>query len=102
MPAPAVLRDQTVTLSDRQPMAFLCLVPGPAGSPEVAVLHRLMRFLDMPGEDETGFHVKVLGLLGDILPHQYPTVEVPSTIFHLVNAHVCVLTMEAMLAVAAT
>ena len=40
VPTPATLRDQTVVLSDRQPMAFLALVPGPASVPEVSVVHR--------------------------------------------------------------
>ena len=67
IPTTAVLRDQTVTLSDRQPLPFLCLVQGPSGTPEVGIIHRLMRYIDMPGEEESGFHDKVLGLLGDIL-----------------------------------
>lgn len=89
IPTPAALRDQTVTLSDHQPLPFLCLVQGPLGTPEVAIVHRLMRYMDMPGEEDSGFHDKVLGLLGDIMPHQYPaTIEVPSTAFHLVGAPV--------------
>ena len=81
IPVPATLRDQTVTLSDRRPMAFLTLVTGPSGKFEVTVVHRLMRYMDMPGEAESGFHNRVMGLLGDILPHQYPVMEVPSTAF---------------------
>ena len=46
IPAPATLRDQTVTVSDRQPMTFLCLVAGP---PEVSIVHRLMRYMDIAG-----------------------------------------------------
>jgi hypothetical protein len=99
IPAPAILRDQTVTLSDRQPMTFLCLAPGPSGAPEVAVLHRLMRFMDMTGKEVSGFHDRVLGLVGDIMPHQYPTVDVPGTTFHLVNTPVRVPTMAAMNAI---
>jgi hypothetical protein len=72
VPTPAALRDQTVILSDRQPMAFLCLVAGPGGTPEVAIVHRLMRYMDMPGEEESGFNDRVLGLLGDIMPHASP------------------------------
>ena len=87
-PTPVVLRDQTVHLSDRQPMAFLCLVAGARGANEVNVLHRLMQCMDMPGDPESGFHDQVLGLLGDIMPHQYPAVEVPGTAFHLVAAPV--------------
>ena len=67
IPTPAQLRDQTVALSDRQPMAFLCLVPGQDGVPdEVSVVHRLLRYVDTPGDDDSGFHDSVLGLLGDI------------------------------------
>ena len=98
LPAPTTLREQTVVLSDRQPLAFLCLVTGANGAPEVSVLHRLMRYMDMPGEDESGFHDRYLGLLGDIMPHQYPSVEVPSTVFHLVGTPVRVPTVGSMLA----
>jgi hypothetical protein len=59
IPTPAALLrdDQTVILSDKQPMAFLCLTPGDSGLPEVAILHRLMRYMDMPGEEAaSGFH----------------------------------------------
>ena len=66
--------------------------------PEVKVVHRLMRYMDMLGEEESGYHDKVLGLLGDIMPHQYPTVEVSSTAFHLVGNPVCVPTIDGMLA----
>ena len=68
---PTVLREQTVVLSDRQPMSFLCLTTGANGFPEVVVLHRLMRYMDMPGEEASGFHDRYLGLVGDIRPHQY-------------------------------
>jgi hypothetical protein len=98
IPAPATLRDQTIVLSDRQPMTFLCLIQGATGNPEVSVLHRLMRYMDMPGEDESGYHDTVLGLVGDIMPHQYPTVEVPGTVFHLIGNPVRVLTTAAMVA----
>ena len=97
VPTPATLRDQTVVLSDRQPMAFLALVPGPAGVPEVSVVHRLMRYMDMPGEPPSGYHDRVLGIMGDIMPHQYPTVEVPGTAFHLVAGPVRVPTTAAMI-----
>ena len=60
------------------------------------MVHRLMRFMDLPGEEASGYHDRVLGLLGDIMPHQYPVVEVPSTCFHLVGNAVRVPTMAAM------
>ena len=102
VPPPATLLNQTVVLSDRQPMPFLCLVGGPGGARQVTVLHRLMKYMDMPGEVESGYHDRVLGLLGDILPHQYPTVEVPCTVFHLVGTPVRVPTTDAMNALVAT
>jgi hypothetical protein len=66
---------------------------------EVVVLHHLMRYMDLPGDDPSGVHDRVLGpLMGDILPHQYPTVEVPGTAFHLISNRVRVPSVEAMLA----
>jgi hypothetical protein len=35
VPTPAALRDQTVAISDRQPLAFLALITGPDGALEV-------------------------------------------------------------------
>ena len=101
-PAPAQLRDQTVALSDRQPMAFLSLIHGPDGSPEVAILHGIVRYMDTPGYNPSGFHDRVLGLLGDILPHQYPAVEVAGTTFHLVGTPTRIPTVNAMQALIPT
>ena len=102
VPVPVTLRDQTAVLSDRQPMAFLCLKLGPRDAREVTVLHRLMKYMGMPGEAESGFHDRVLGLYGDILPHQYPIVDIPSTIFHLIGTPVRVPTTEATAALIPT
>jgi hypothetical protein len=102
VPTPATLRDQTVTLSDRQPMAFMALRTGQDGRYEVVIVHRMMRYLDLPGDDESGFNDRVLGLVGDILPHQYPTVEVPGSAFHLIGSAVRVPTVEAMAALLQT
>jgi hypothetical protein len=103
IPTPAALKDQTVALSDRQPMTFLCMVPGLEGTiGEVTVLHRFLRYVDAPGDDPSGYHDRVLGLLGDILPHQYPVVEVPGSAFHLVGTPVQVPTVAAMEALLAT
>jgi hypothetical protein len=102
VPTPANLRDQTTALSDRQPMAFLALVVGQNGAYEVTVVHRMLRYMDAPGDDPTGLHDRVLGLMGDILPHQYPTVEVPGTAFHLVGNAVRVPTVGAMTALLPT
>lgn len=96
IPVPATLRDQTVLLCDRQPMAFLCLVPRPDGVPEVRILHRLMRYLELPGEHPTGYNDRVLALLGDVRPNQYPVVEVPNTTFHLAGMGVRIPTAAAM------
>lgn len=97
IPTPAALKDQTVALSDRQPMTFLCMVPGPEGTiGEVTILHRFLRYVDAPGDDPSGYHDRVLGLLGDILPRQYPVVEVPGSAFHLVGTPVRVPTVAAM------
>ena len=96
VPAPATLRDQTVALTDRQPMAFLALVTGQDGIPEVTILHRLLRYMDTPGDDPSGYNDRVLGLLGDILPHQYPVVECPGSAFHLITTAVRIPTLAAM------
>ena len=53
VPVPGTLRDQIVTISDRQPMAFLSLATGPSGALEVTIVHCLMRYMDMmPGEED--------------------------------------------------
>ena len=102
VPTPDNLRDQTITLSDHQPMAFLCLTPGPDGVGEVTVDHRIVRYMYSPGDNPSGYHDRVLGLLGNILPHQYPVVDVPGTAFHLVGTAARVPTDEAMTALIPT
>ncbi len=102
MPAPAVLCDQTVQMCDRQPMAFLCLVPCLNGTAEVRVLHRFMRYLELPGEVATGFHDHVLDLLGDVRPNQIPVVDVQANILHLATTGVRVPTAATMDDVVAT
>ena len=98
IPAPVALLDQTVLLSDRQPMTFLCLVPR-RDTYLVYVLHRFMRYLELPGERPTGFDDQVMALLGDIRPAQIPVVDVPPTTFHLAaTAMVRIPTHAAMLA----
>jgi hypothetical protein len=64
-------------------MAFLALVPRVDGIPEVRIVHRFMRYVDLPGEPPTGFSDRVLGLLGAYIPcksHRLrcPTIQ-PST-----------------------
>ena len=103
VPTPAALCDQTVLLCDRQPMAFLCLVARLDDVVEVRILHRLMRYLELPGEPTTGFRDRVLGLLGDLRPNQYPVVDVPTTILHLMGtAPVRIPTQAAMPGILAT
>lgn len=103
VPTPAALRDQTIVLSNRQSMAFLALTMGQDGLHEVVVMHRLLRYyMDAPGDDPSGLHDRVLGLVGDILPHQYPIIEVPGTAFHLVGTAVRVPTIDAMTALIPT
>lgn len=55
-----------------------------------------MRYMDLPGEEASGYHDWVLGLLGDIMSHQYPAVEVPGTCFQLVNNAIRVPTTATM------
>jgi hypothetical protein len=102
VPAPAALRDQTVLLCDRQPMAFLCLVARLDDVVEVRILHRFMRYMELPGEPTTGFRDRVLGLLGDLRPNQYPVVDVPATILYLVASQVRIPTRDAMTGIMAT
>ena len=77
-------------------MAFLSLVDGQDGNLKVSVMHRCLRFIDTPGEEPSGFNDPVIGLLGDIMPHQYPAVDVPSVAFHLVGNAVRIPTVKAM------
>lgn len=55
-----------------------------------------------PGDDPTALHDRVLGLSGDILPHQYPTVEVTNSVFHLIGNAIRVPTASAMTALLLT
>ena len=102
VPTPAILRDQTVTLSDRQSLAFLCMVLGVDGRGEVTIVHRIARYMDNPGDDPSGFNDRVLGLLGDVLPYQYPVVEIPNSALYLVGTPVRVPTLGAMTALLPT
>ena len=103
VPTPAaLLRDQTITLSDCRPMALLVLVTDQGGRYKVVVLHRMMRYMDSPGGDPSGYHDQVQGLLGNIMPHQFQTVEVPRNAFHLVGMPAKVPTVAAMAALIPT
>lgn len=70
---PATLLTQTLTLTDRQPVAFMSLVVGRGGQAVVRILHRLMQYYELPGTgDAADFNDKTLGLLGDIRQAQCP------------------------------
>ena len=78
-------------------MAFRhALVTGQDGSYEVTIIHHMLRYMNAPGDDATGLHNRVLGLMGDVLPHQYLAVEVPNTAFHMVGNAVRVPSVAAM------
>ena len=83
-------------------LTFLCLISGADGTVEVSILHRFVRYMDTPGDDPTGYDEKVVGLLGDIIPHQYPVVEILNNAFQLVGTPVRVPTHETMNALVAT
>ena len=53
-PAPANLKEQTFVLSERRPMTFQCLLRKPDRSVEVRVLHRMMRYFELPGSEGGG------------------------------------------------
>lgn len=88
VPTPAALLQQTLTLSERHPVAFLCMVTGRNGDAVVRVLHRMMQYYELPGTgDAADFNDRVLGLLGDVRPAQYPVVDVVANAFHLVGGN---------------
>lgn len=87
-PTPATLLTQTLTLTNRQPVAFMSLVVGREGQAVVRILHRLMQYYELPGTgDEADFNDKTLGLLGDIRQAQCPVVEVAANSFYLVGGN---------------
>jgi hypothetical protein len=61
-------------------MAFLALIVGQDDTHDVMVLHRIL----------------VLGLTGDMIPHQYLTVDAPNSTFHLTGNPVRVPTVATM------
>jgi hypothetical protein len=77
-------------------MAFLGLVSGRGDVLEVVIVHRMLRYVDAPGDEPTGLNDHILGLAGNILPHQYPTVDIQGSAFHLVGTAVRVPTVAAM------
>ncbi|KAI2511047.1 hypothetical protein MHU86_3359 [Fragilaria crotonensis] len=94
-PTPANLKEQTFVLSERRPMTFLCLNKKPNTGVEVRVLHRMMRYFELPG-DGGGLVDLSMGLLGDVRATQMPVVEVDNSHFSLILAGVRVPTMASM------
>jgi hypothetical protein len=50
------------------------------------VLHRFMRYLELPGERPTGFNDRVMALLGDVRPRSVPSSGSAPATFHLAAA----------------
>lgn len=97
-PTPASLRELTFAVSDRRPMCFLCLARTMGALVEIRVLHRMMRYFELPGGDGGGAVDLSMGLLSDVRAAQIPVVEVDNTIFTLVGgAGVRVPTMAVMM-----
>jgi hypothetical protein len=96
-PTAATLHERTVQMCERWPFTFMCLTT--RGETQVVqIMHRFMRYLDIPGEAPTGFNDTVLALLGDIRPGLYPVVDAPSTVFGLVATPANVPTEDTILA----
>ena len=97
-PTPASLVEQTFLFSERRSMTFLCLLRTSGTGVEVRVLHRMIRYLELPGADGGGLVDISMGLLGDISAAQAPAVAVDNTHFSLVigNAGVRVPTLATM------
>ena len=84
-PTPGNLKEQTLALCDRRPMAFLCLVRRAGTGVEVRVLHRMMRYFELPGDAVGGVTDLSMGLLGDVRAAQIPVVEVDNSHFSLIG-----------------
>ena len=95
-PTPASLVEQTIALSERRSIAFLCLLRTTGTRVEVRILHRMMRYLELP--EGGGRPVdRSMGLLGDVRAAQVPVVEVDNTHYSLIgNAGVRVPTVATM------
>ena len=83
-PTPASLKEQTFAFSDRSPLTFLCLTRRHGTSVEVRILHRMMRYFELPNAGGAGMDLS-MGLLGDVRAAQIPVVEVDNTVFSLVG-----------------
>ena len=86
-PTPASLKEQTFAFSERSSMTFLCLMRRPNNTAEVRILHRMMRYFELPRAGGGGAAVDLsMGLLGDVRAAQIPVIEVDNTPFSLVGA----------------
>lgn len=94
-PTPASLKEQTYALSERRPMTFLCLLKRPDASVEVRILHRMMRYFELPSERGRMIDLS-MALLGDMRAAQMPVVEVDNSHFSLIGAGVRVPTVAGM------
>lgn len=96
-PTPASLKEQTLALSERRPVTFLCLHRKAGTSAEVRILHRMLRYYDLPGDEiEPDVADLSMGLLGDVRAAQVPVVEVDNTLFSLIGGAVRVPTVAVM------
>ena len=78
-------------------MTFLCLLRTKDTQTEVRVLHRMIRYLELPGVTAGGVTDMSMGILGDVTAAQVPTVVVDNTHFSLIgNAGVRVPTVATM------
>ena len=65
-PTPSSLIEQTFAFSEQRSMTFLCLMRTTSTQTEVRILHRMMRYLELPGADAGGVPDMSMGLLGDV------------------------------------
>lgn len=84
-PTPGSLKEQTLALCDRRPMTFLGLARTNDTRVEVRILHRMMRYFELPGEGG-GTADLSMALLGDVRAAQIPVVEIDNSHFSLIGA----------------
>jgi hypothetical protein len=85
-PTPAYLKEQTFAFGERSPLTFLCLMRQVDTSVEVHVLHRMMRYFELPNATGGRGMDLSMGVLGDVRAAQVPVVEVDNTVFSLIGA----------------
>lgn len=84
-PTPAALKEQTYALSERRSTTFLCLARTQGLGVVVRVLHRMIRYFELPGGGGGTTVDYSLGLLGDVRSAQIPVVEVDNAVFSLIG-----------------